>query len=148
MSDLAELLARVEAATGPDRELDAQIVCAANGWTFERFSTPTDRPRMTGCFIYVRSNGVRVWSQAEDNACVTASLDRALALVERVRPGWWREFTEHDNGGPRRWLVTLTAPRGTPGVGEAEASTPALALLAALLKSLLASPATTSCEGE
>lgn len=63
-AQLSELVDRVEAATGPDRFLDARIRA-----TLEM----PEQPVLTDCPAY------------------TASIDAALALVERKLPGWfWR----------------------------------------------------------
>jgi hypothetical protein len=67
---LASLIARVEAATGPDRRLDLDI-CAALG-TLEYASTARGYTRMP-------------------HPELTASIDAALAFAERVLPGkGWR----------------------------------------------------------
>ena len=64
---------------------------------------------------------------------VTASLDAALALVERVLPGW--DFTVKRFG--MRANVEVFENNGK-GYEYASGKTPALALLAALLKALIA----------
>jgi hypothetical protein len=58
-----ELIAALEAATGPSRKLDAEIDILAleNGWRAERYMTPDTTPSYT------------------------ASIDAALTLV----PKWW-----------------------------------------------------------
>lgn len=113
-----DLIRRVEAATGPDRELDARIKYAVHaglrsfGSLDAWLSTDTSRKR----------------------SCVpeyTASIDAALALVERVLPGC-------------QWIIG----RQTAGASDAKigsqsgwskqpwthAATPPLAILAALLR--------------
>ena len=68
----------------------------------------------------------------------TASVDAALALVERVLPGWQRIIGEHDRVGQNvQWRATLIQPPGH-GVVAAWAPTPALALVLALLRALQA----------
>ena len=123
MSDLRGLIERVEKATGPDRELDAQIYIWVHG---------------------LRANAPVLWTQV---APYTNSLDAALALVEKMRPGY-------------RWGVSSVAikigayPDGKTAYGEgfrahvtknsplrpmpstADAPTPALAIILALLRSL------------
>lgn len=114
--ELAELLERVKAATGPDRMLDGALhVHFSDG----RLTEHDD-------FGWVK--GPRDIGEAPR---LTASLDAALALVERVRPGSWIELT-----GPRKYL---NIPSPVPNYWRAECgaigwgASPALALLAALL---------------
>lgn len=115
---LADLLARVEGASGPDRALDKAILMALGQWA----------PVMTN----------QPWTVAR----LTASLDAALALTERVLPGWtiagigqddsklWHvELREGHQTSYRRVVLSHMTLRGSP--------TPALALLAALLKALI-----------
>jgi len=63
-------------------------------------------------------------------------LDAALALVERVLPGWAWELTRWTGGG-----YTTSISQYNPGDEEfrGQGPTPALALLSALLKALSAS---------
>jgi len=79
MTDLNELLERVKAATGPDRELDADLLEMAS----------------IGYYDYTRSN---YEYQADDanrldltkewwHPFPTRTIDAALALTERVLPG-------------------------------------------------------------
>jgi len=76
----ADLIARLEAATGPDRELDARIQCSLDGHKFiecEEFGTT----------LSVRSEGPDVLGSVR---YYTASIDAALTLVpelsEKTRP--------------------------------------------------------------
>lgn len=122
---ISDLLARVEGLTGPDREVDALI--------FDHFSPPrTDGPHPPEGFGGPPSDFGR-WDPE-----FTASLDAVLALVERVRPGWYPEVCKNYQGDPPRvpaWSSDLCAP-DRQETFEASAATPALALLCALLKSL------------
>lgn len=121
MSDLSSILSRVLAADGPDRELDAAI-CVA-------FYDIPDPPRAWRVDCVSDSGVVRSYTPAR----YTASLDAALALVERVRPGagYRIEYIPNNHPNNRGW-----ASCGLPGEQEATyAKTPALALLAALIKS-------------
>ena len=114
-STLRALLERVKSATGPDTRLDLAVHMALHPSDFpDRWSWDDDRPLR-----------------------ITASLDAALALVERVMPGcFWdleRDYI-YDAGhlAPRsvaRVRVAMTA-RLHVQVG----ATPALALLAAMLE--------------
>jgi hypothetical protein len=136
MSDLAELLARVEAATGPDRKLDCALYCATAESPFENY--------YPDCVLAVLG-GFRARLEIEDVPKLTASLDAALALVERVRPEASVLMGLRQSAETRPWArVNGVTRSGADPVAE----TIPLALLAALLRALLASPATTSCEGE
>jgi hypothetical protein len=113
--ELAALLARVEAATGPDHGIDR--ACWA---LFE--AIPPANP-LSLAYVTARD--------------FSGSLDAALALVERVRPGWCALLAiSPDNTR----CNLLTKPLGTVGVWHplATAPTAPLALLAALLLSLVA----------
>jgi len=118
MTDLTTLIARLEAATAPDRELDAEIM-------FDMFASPVGQHQADGGPIgYIRLDdqpswnlGIRFpgkdreWFSAtrkqikgetlviyRDGAYVlmnsirveefTKSIDAAVALAERVLPGW------------------------------------------------------------
>jgi len=118
VTQYADLIARLEAASGPDRELDAEIM-------FDLFATPVGKHKEDdGPIGYIRLDdqpswnlGLRFpgkdreWFQAtrkqikgetliiqRDGAYVlmnslrvpelTASIDAAVALAERVLPGW------------------------------------------------------------
>jgi len=118
MPDLPALIERVEALTGPDRQVDAEVM-------FDLLATPVGQHKEDGGPIgYIRIDDQpswnfglrfpgkdRAWFQAarkqikgetllieRDGAYVlmnslripeiTASLDAAIALVKRVLPGW------------------------------------------------------------
>lgn len=72
MSDLERLLTMVKAATGPDRELDEDILkhLGFHSWA--------------GRMSYRKSP---IWIDFGSSE-ITASIDAALALVERTLPGW------------------------------------------------------------
>lgn len=133
---LVELLARVESATGPDRELNCLLASAIDP-ELEDYE-PSER--FPGC---LQRNGIPGWTTGAP--LYTHSLDAALALVERVLPGsvppprqdmplWLPRVARWFNG---KWEATLY--RSTDGyTAEGRGPTPALALLAALLKALIA----------
>jgi hypothetical protein len=135
-----DLLRRVREAVGPDRELDRDLF-----WSFEPVQSgiafanaamglarPMDHTQpIPGALGRL---GVEVSAPL-----YTASLDSALALVERVRPGqkWMIASVGYDAGvwqdgkaGAYLYDPILTPPRW-----KGFAATPALALLAALLAS-------------
>jgi hypothetical protein len=123
-----ELLARVEAATGPDRELDTAIAIAlrigAEG--YPKFPLGSFKAG------YVQADmGRDGWSVGWHIQPLTASLDAALALVERVLPGWWWMLRSGD-GYDAVLTPTWRSQDGVVG----EHKTPALALLSAMLRAL------------
>jgi hypothetical protein len=134
MSGLIELAARVEAAEGPDRELDAEIALAVG----------IVRERAGECFFGHRDYSVMVLERgyydiegsAPELPHLTASLDAAMTLVpegcrfnlnkrpyaEARRDGfhaqvWFSRYYENASDMPNAW-----------------AATPALALVAAALR--------------
>lgn len=160
--DLSELLERVEKASGPDRELDAEL-CLALGdfpqiqvsWTGGPFRSDLDggwrlRPQSKGYVehpLWIDSWGRPIGAQAKP---YTASVDAALALVERVLPGWGVVITKPLDGGGYAEVFSREGlsfdPNGDKNVslgewleqGKPQRETPALALLAAMLRALIA----------
>ena len=126
MTPTPDLLKRVREATGADRELDAAIATAALGfdvWPKRVFDSHTG---WTDRFVSVmgRASDKTHWESIPE---FTASLDAALALVERLGRHW----SLSDVGGA--YYIASIADRPS---FEAKGRTPALALLAALLSSL------------
>lgn len=126
---LIELAERVEAATGPDRELDKAIAEHALGW---------QPPVKNGsCGPNYSGRGAYEWHDAAGEAngfyvpSYTASLDAAMSLVPE---GWWVTLTT--DGGARaslhnhEWLMAAHGRNPARGM----AATPALALTAAALR--------------
>ncbi|MFU0504173.1 hypothetical protein [Pseudaminobacter sp. NGMCC 1.201702] len=122
-----DLIAKLEKLDGPSEILDEAIWEAVGGWPEREWRSVN----------YMRLYGTPV----------TASLDAAIALVERVLPGWaWTimaakpltstragetvakgPFTAFVNNSPRR-------PSEPDAEYEGVGATPAIALLIALLK--------------
>ena len=116
---LRSILERVEAADGADREIDFAIAEALDGVN-------------------------RVSSAARLR--YTASLDAAVALVQKMLPLWLISISQIDRTQSydpvSGWCAELKPSRlarGTP-VDDGYGETPALALIAALLRALDASP--------
>lgn len=118
-SALLQLAGRCEAATGPDREMDADIVQAlglAPHWVcgrigFGQFQAPDPRDQS--------------WS----SPAFTASLDAAMTLVPE---GWWIATLAQNRHGER---TTVTLYNDEIEYADCRsAPTPALALCAAALR--------------
>lgn len=124
-ADLNELLERVRSATGPDREIDVALLhlwepshealCSYD----QRYQTEL----RDGVFSVWKTDGG--YSASVPFPRFTASVDAALALCERVLPGWkwnighdanddlhamvWHGVTEHDEYGSTAPLTILAA---------------------------------------
>jgi len=127
---LADLIARVERADAPDRELDRDIA-EEIGWVMAF----DERPNDGGSLVLPREATLRFLASQERKGRIiapayTASLDAALSLVPE---GWGREFWHEpgDKAIAHTWPPTRRAPRDTC---SGFAATPALALCAAALK--------------
>lgn len=126
-STLSDLLERVRGATGPSRELDADLY------------------RALGYEVRQSGDGFWTWSQSGGSDLrilpkFTASLDAALALVERVLPGW--EWSVGSDQGCA--IATVWTPHAGVDDLDVGGPTPALAILAALLSALLAQASETA----
>lgn len=132
--DLASLLARVEAAKGPDREIAADLA--------RLLTTPPEDGcefRSESAWPFVghwrnTATGVIAANVVADD--YTASIDAALALVERVRPDWRLQNLRETRIAGHEWNAHLQCWRD--GV-RCWGRTAPLAILAALLKALIAS---------
>jgi len=143
MSDRTEqltaLLERVKAAVGPDREIDVRLVVLVR----DRRELREDVHPEFGPQIISRNPKPphdENWADHPTNSVppYTASIDSALALVERVLPmTLWATGSMED--GPFCQLVVPTEGGSYAGGDHrAYAETPALAILAALLTALIA----------
>jgi hypothetical protein len=120
LASLSELLKRVEEATGADRRVDSLI--------YALIFFPAGRAVRAGL--------------PEKAPAYTASLDAVIALVEEVLPEWWWGVKRHfyaprDGDGIFEGLVfshDSECERCVRGYKE----TPALALVAALLRAKMA----------
>jgi hypothetical protein len=124
---LADLIARLEGARGPDRDLDFALHRLDMGEWLDRegysrngdgyFSTSAKYPRVAGPEHF------------------TGSLDAALALVERKLPGWGI-YMRSDRDGCGAGLTYPKHNLVTPG--HVETKTLPLAVCLALLRALQA----------
>lgn len=116
---IPELIEKLEKATGPDRELDADIaitlkLIAEREWWSVNY--------LSGDMI----------------PAYTASIDAAVQLCERVLPGWVIDFISQD---------FMSVPEGYRGIGwtveiinqvrvQGQSSKPSIALCIAILRAL------------
>lgn len=164
MNDLSTLTAlrdRVAAATGPDRELDAEIDAALfGGRASHTFTEGTPAANLRRSYdlgtVFDHSdpltNGGHVLSkQTRHSTKITASIDAALALVERELPGWKPKVAQEDEN---LWRVHLGHgsfhPTRRPDGGSSHAAGPtaALSILLALLAAKIARTALASTTAE
>lgn len=121
---MTDLIARIESADGPDRELDAELMAISHDWKIRALtkgSTYRDWcwvNRETGKWVTTSRQGYEY----------TASIDAALTLVPD-------DLAWHISGGERRGGY-VSIESGDDRVPEFKglAATPALALAAAALK--------------
>lgn len=123
MITLSELLERVEKATGADHPLEHEVLLALGA----KHDHDWDHEYWFG--------EVRLLPYD-----ITASIDAAVALVEKKLPGWgWYARKDSEGSHGQGCFAGLTYPKHnnvTPG--SATCATPALALIAALLRALIA----------
>ena len=129
MTDLTALLSRVEAATGPDRELDRDILLAVGGAIDGQ---------------YWRWPGEERSSSFGALPPFTSSLDATVALVEKLRPDWFFTISNFCPSLEKRaWadIASLGYINEEDGCGdqrsEGHGYAPTCALLAALLRSMI-----------
>jgi hypothetical protein len=99
-SEIDALIAKCEAAQGPDREIDAAFHALMNGYPF-RFENVG-----TQMFYHHADEKAARWHaafEAKEGQTVgyvpyTSSLDSIVALIERELPGWTWQVTG-GNGG-------------------------------------------------
>lgn len=135
MTDHAGLIERLEACVPPDRELDHLLEEYFYADTLKNYRR---RERAEG---WVSDNpsviGADLIAPAQP---YTASLDAAIALVERVRPGWDRNVGKaiYRSNGIERVVHTaaINGQGGNDFVFAEEGPNEPIALLIALLRSL------------
>lgn len=138
MSDIAALLERVRAATGPDRYADCHLWVIAQGGDARMHVCDSS----TQDFIWERGiDGFWVRDVVKFRAVprYTASVDAALALVERKLPGWVCETLGQDATGRLGemkgigWTAEFSNGLSTH---QGQAPTLPLAIILALLSAL------------
>lgn len=120
-----ELIARLEAATGPDRELDAAIALAVGYTTYpDGYGDGNEWIDPQGNHL---PRAVRMGAQPPK---FTASIDAALTLVPDGC--LWGAGDEDCTGRP--WAWCLPPGRSWDDADNSYAATPALAICIAVLK--------------
>lgn len=142
MTDLTNLLGKLERATGADREIDEALMALAYTRD-ERHIGAEEDSGPHGEWVRVKD---RVWVDPKTDKWVstaalsfTASVDAALALVERLRPELVIKATKLGDGSGH-WQITEAWFGDTEVVDDMAPMDPrpgALAILIALIKSLL-----------
>lgn len=130
MTDLASLIARLEAAEGPSRELDALIAVALDIRAHWMKGDPAP-------LIAERDGVVRLGKRGPgyEPCRFTASLDSALSLVPEGPRWWWTvNFVEGAYGAIITHYKTDDPADGWLFHEHAEGAAPALALCLAALK--------------
>ncbi|MDX3973243.1 hypothetical protein [Shinella sp.] len=145
MTDLSSLIESLEKATAPDRWLDAKIDAALRigsekmrqpgcEWAWTNFPTWAHHTHARGMCGVQHDNGDLglVW----DSQPFSSSIDAAVALAERVLPGWTIASIGQDDR--KGWHAELRKGHATSysTVELAGAPTPAIALLLATLRAL------------
>jgi len=149
MTDILALLARVEAATGPDRELDAVIASQFRYHPYGSFHWLDRSPEAV--YAPTHSGWMGFTLPGEDtprdtwrSLAYTSSLDATVALVEKMRPGWFFTVSNFSSViDERPWADIASRKCINEEQGHEDQSylgrgnTPVLALLAALLRSMI-----------
>jgi hypothetical protein len=125
-AQLEELASRVEKAEGGSRELDALIFCAADS-----------NYKLVGSFMITYDDGKKRWRGFKVAPAVSSIIDEALELVEKMLPEWELDLkfpVSQDSDANAELSLYVDDVLSEMAVGIAP--TPALALIAALLKAL------------
>jgi len=133
MADLLDLIARLERAEGPDRELDCQIAVAVDGF----YELP---PKWEGGPVgygYTDAEGTPIHPGHGGDQLVrryTSSIDAAVSLAERVLPGFGISIETHPVYGD--WWYASVFGRIPMTIANAHKQTGPLAICLAVLRAL------------
>lgn len=136
LSNLEQLRARVMEAKGEDREIDGDIDAAFRvgtpivpEWVWQNFPTWKHIGSGRVCCLHDDGSDGPNWASAN----FTASVDAALAFVNRVLPGWQINMHHYGEGSTIAEASIGNRAKATP----VNAATLPLALLAAALSALI-----------
>lgn len=139
MADYSDLIARLEKAEGPQQELDARIIAAL----LAPASATVAQSPINGrwCVFNGEWNGKpRLWETPTgfraDHESVTGSLDAAIALTEKMLPGWGWNVERYGHSCEGTLIEIGSHPDEADREWSATSHTPAIALLIATLKAL------------
>lgn len=131
MTSPHDIIKRLEAASGPDRGLDRDIGLAIAGWHYQHTAEHGD-------LIYVPEDDCLYPDHpGAMYPHLTESLGAAIALVERMRPGWsWEARRSGFGNGQAAIWNPMEQPAPGKTVRADHTSSPAIALLLALFRAL------------
>lgn len=152
--DIASLLAKVKAATGPDREIDRALAKMA-GWREIQFTAPDINGSTNRLSVWmpdsadddtireygddVRSEvAANIWRDRGDVPEYTASIDAALAFGLKLNPDANNHGYDTVNGAVYAYLSRNNVPTGH-WLSEVGCATVPLAFVAASIARLLTS---------
>lgn len=128
MGDLAEIIERLQRATGPDRELDARIQCAIQGFKFIAF----DDSR--GCDSIKYEGPSNALDLVYD---YTGSFDAAWMLIPAGL--YWHASEGKTRADEPLGAASIIAPVSLETIAEAEHASVVIALCIVALKARAAS---------
>ena len=130
---LPAMIAKLEAAAGPDRDLDAEIAVALSGDPEAWVVNPSPHSIFSPVPGWWRTSD----DESHEAPAFTASLDAAVSLVGRVLPEyWWLSRSDEVEGGFGNLGPIGTSPNdGGPGY-PSYARTAPLALCLSVLRAL------------
>lgn len=124
-----ELIARLQHAPGPDRELDARIECVRNGAEFVRYERWND---LAGRLHYKSSASALVF-ETDSFPAFTRSFDHARMLVPDGM--YWHAGEGRTRADEPLGAAGIIAPGTLDSIAEAEHATVEIAFCIAALKS-------------
>lgn len=131
MTDLPSLLARVKEATGPDSKFDQDLWEALTGECTHREVKRIEFDDDSYSELKCVACGADTYGKDRWTG-ISRSLDAALALCERVLPGWEWTIAQDWHDGPLYFAELAHRLEGKK-VEIGHPFSPALALLAALI---------------
>ena len=128
------ILERLRAATGPDRELDALIWLETTDGATRRESTVTSSTNLWSPYTIDETRDAT--GRLITVPSYTASIDAALALVERMLPGCGVVIHANNDSYMKDSAILHVPSYSSPPKCDGHGATPALAILTALFAAL------------